>query len=414
MLVEYPIILSHNINRLGDHNEGGDTSVWTSEATNKPSSRTKDDLRYTFWEATSAADQDLFIRTPNFINNPGFENNASDWTLSTSGTATVTLSRVLTDALEGDACAEVDTTVYSSGTIKIKNDQGFTLKEDKTYQFTASIKTDDGTNDTFTLRILDNAGATLASDTITLVTTAYKSVTVEYTATANKRDVRVEIEFPQRVVTSFVDATWFGEIRENDYILFDQGHNLIDATVTVQSRDNPLDSYSTVTSNTVTTQCPYYQEFTGTKAIDWRIQLTNLPRTPEIPQIFLGKKFQLTHSPVAFDPTQEKATSKLVTSEAGIVREYHNFSQRILNANFTNISPEEEFPDFFEWWLDIGRGRYPFWWIWKPTTDPNDIFFYRLSDKTFQFPFDKHIRSGSITAEEVLGATLVRSGPDHC
>lgn len=414
MAVEYPVILSHTIVRLGDLNEGDpDDTAWTSETVNRESILVQDDLRYTSWLATSAADQDLFFRTPNWINNSGFENSVADWVLTASD-ATSTLQQVLTDQLEGDAAAEVDTTVYGSGTVELKNSQSFSLKEDRIYQFSASAKTDDGTNDTFTLRILDSAGGTLASGTIINVTTTYKSATVEFIATADFDDVRVQVDCPERVVTSFLDAMWFGEIRENDYLLLDQGHNLIDASVAIQHRANPSASWTTLETNTVATQSVYYETFTGTKAIDWRLRLTSLLEAPEIPQIFLGKRWTLTHSPVGFDPTNAKSTAKETTSEAGIERDYHNFTQRVLNANFQNLGPEDDFPDWFIWWLDIGRGRYPFWWIWKPTTEPNVIFFHRLSNKVLEFPFDKHSRSGTIAAREVLGAVVVRNGPDQC
>lgn len=413
MAVEYPVILSHTINRLGDHNEGGNNSAWTSETVGFPSTNTQDDLRYTTWLATSAGTQNLFIRTPNWINNSGFEDTAADWVL-TLDASTATFQRVLSNALEGDSAGQVDTTVYGSGTIELKNNQSFSLKEGRIYQFSASAKTDDNTNDTFTLRILDSSGSTLASGTITNVQTVYKSATVEYTADADYDDVRVQLDFPERVVTSYVDVMWFGEIRENDYLLIDQGHNLIDTSVAIQHRANPTASWTTLETNTVTTQGVYYETFTGTKAIDWRLQLTSLSEAPEIPQIFLGKRWTLTHSPVGFDPTNAEATAKVTTSEAGIERDYHNFTQRILNANFQNLSPEVDFPDWFIWWIDIGRGRYPFWWIWKPITEPNKIFFHRLSAKNFKFPFDKHSRSGTIAAKEVLGVKVVRNGPDQC
>jgi len=399
MAVEFPVILSHNINR-----EGAEHLAWTSAADDHETTRTNDGLRFTTWKATDTSTQNLTIRQPNSLTNGGWENSSDGWEVETTGTATVNYTRSTTEQQEGSASAEVDVTSYTSGDIFLNHRKTFNLTANRLYAFSIAWKNDNASADTFKIQILDSAGAVLATASDVAVGIIFRGKSLSFTPTTDEDDVTVQVQFPNLVRTNNLDVACFGELRLVDTIIIDQGHTLKDSDVTIQHRLTPLASFiDSSASASVTTSGVYFRIFTGVAAFDWRIKIENAVIIPEIPLLNLGKRVTLSHNPVSFDPTSESTRTTVTTTEAGVARDFFNFKMRTVSAQFENIGPTTEFQEWEDWFADIDGGRHAFWWIFRPTARPSERLFLRLTDKTFSFPFDRFSRSGGFEAEEVKG-----------
>jgi len=395
MAIEYPWILAHNLNRDGVHFD------WTSEVAGHESDKTQDDIRFTTWRATSAATQNLEVRQATALPNFHWDDTAAGWSIVKTGVNTVTYERDTANAYEGGGCAKVDVSAYTSGVISLEYDMRRDFEEGKTYYIAAAFKCASGSN-TIIIGYSQHDGTPLATQNVTAVGTTYKGGILTYTADADYPGARAGFVVPTAVQTTYIDSVLCAELRDIDTGIID-GHNLQGATIDFQYRMHPTDTWTSASSGVAKNNKVYIDTWTAVAAPIWRVVITGATTSPEIAQIWIGERYTLTHNPVGFDPDAAEATVKETMSDAGIARTYFNYTQRLVNADFKNLHPTVDFPGWEQWWQDIGKGRYPFWWLWRPTSAPTSPLFLKLTNRTLSFPFDKYSRSGGFAAQEILG-----------
>ena len=397
---ENPIGLFHNIVRDGALTAG------TELAANLVS-RIADDTRFTKWVATSAADTYIEVITKNWLRNGGWESNDGDWTLIIADTATVEYSRSIDNPSSGVGHGKLDQTAHTSGAVYLESNQGFLLEEGKTYQLSGSIRAEDAGPYTVSIRVVDEDGATItdANEDIS-ADASWDSGHCRFTPTQDYPDARIRLVIPTDLKEYYFDDILFCELRTVNTAIVDKGHTLRGGSYDIQVKDHLYDSYTSVETGTITSDKEWYEEFSPTnQGAYFRIDWTGLDRTPEIPQLWLGERTNFTRNPTNYDPDHTLRTIKETQSEAGIVRTSHKFTEDMFDADWNHLHPVDDWPLFGQIIKDLGKGATPFFWfIWRPTSDPTDIRFIRLSGRKLAGPYSGHLRSFGIEGKEILGA----------
>lgn len=403
---EFPIIVAHNI--MHDFEDLGVTSFL--DDAHRPK-KMVDDRRDTTWRASSIAAQSIPILPRNILSNGTWQDTTAGWTLDDAG-QTVVYSRDTVTPYRGDGMAKIDIQAWASGTVKLISNDRFTLKAGRTYHCPLVTKQSAGGSDLI-WKILDSTGSLVdaaSTKTIVGVGTSFTSEVMKFTVPGdiNFEGCRLEIEFPGAVIITWLDDVWLQEARAINTVLFDQGHGLRDSTVKVQYKEHATAAYADAVTLTPTTNGQIYSEFTEREALHWNLDIASPILTPQIAQVHLSDRFNLPMAPDSgMDPTKEVSEIPRVVTEAGTSYKYAKFTKAELDPDFSFIDPLTEYPLFEQFWDDIEQGQKSFWYIPWPTSQPARRLFVEMTRAELNFPFQGHLRSGSLDMEEVLGAVKV-------
>ena len=93
-----------------------------------------------------------------------------------------------------------------------------------------------------------------------------------------------------------------------------------------------------------------------------------------------------------------------MTETVGGKRWYSYDYERGVYSFGVKVLDEATHDKWVEWWEEVGRNKFPFWFAWDETDEPEDIKFVRC-DVAFQFPkqlYGGHYRIGQVRLREEL------------
>lgn len=403
---ERPVIFAHN-----EFKEGVFLEDWTSQLDilHTPE-QALDGLRDTFWSAFTAAAQTTPFRVANLLVNGTWQDSSVGWGLVLGATSVGTYARQSTVVLEGDGAGEIDITTYGATEVnQIHSDRRYTLKAGVTYHIAFAAKSALDSALDAKMILFDSAGVAKATATVSAVTdVAWQGAQASFTPTVDMRGAYVALEAIPEVNTTYFDTAMFAPVRAVDSWAIDQAHDLRGATVKLETKLHPMDSWTTQKTIVPVDNRVIYETFAGVKAMWFRLDISSPILVPKLPGLWIGERFTLTHNPLSgWDSDERNTDSNKVDTDGGTSYIYKNWTKHGVNPNFSNIHPTIEFPAWKQWWEDTNEGVDAFWWINNPITLPDEMLLVLLTDTSFGFPFDEHLRSGGFSAEELLGALEV-------
>jgi len=156
------------------------------------------------------------------------------------------------------------------------------------------------------------------------------------------------------------------------------------------------------------TTLPIWKTFTAASRRYWRIRLEGLTASPEIFNVWLSKRIQLTFGPYGdFDPWEKESVDTPTRSSGGGFQNVHHYSFRKFSFPWENLD-DAKMALLDEWWLyagDLGRN---WWFLWQPTayaaspTASNAPVYINSAGMNRKFGFYRSIRQGVINGVEVL------------
>jgi len=140
----------------------------------------------------------------------------------------------------------------------------------------------------------------------------------------------------------------------------------------------------------------------------WRIRLEGLTAAPEIFNVWLGKRIQLTFGLYGdFDPWAERLEGVTVRSDGGGSQAVYYFAMRLLAAQFENLN-DAKMTLIDQWWSEAGAKCLNWWWLWSPDSydgspdEKSAPVYFNSASMVRKFGFNKSVRYGGIDAEEAL------------
>ena len=123
--------------------------------------------------------------------------------------------------------------------------------------------------------------------------------------------------------------------------------------------------------------------------VEWiRIGLTlGGAAVPEVGQIVFGRRRQLKHAPNRpFDITDLQTNSDTFESRAGVQTDTPRLiGRRRLVANLNPFNEPFQ-QDLIDWHTDLNQGISPFVWIDTPDATPDDFWFMKKQQPSFEYP----------------------------
>jgi len=212
--------------------------------------------------------------------------------------------------------------------------------------------------------------------------------------------------------TSVHTITWnFASAQNMDTFVLDKGFTLSGATVYFQHSTDGVSFTNVVTISGLDSGDTYWRTFTAISRQYWRLRITGLTAQPKIPNVWAGKRIELTFGPFGeFDPWASEVVGDGTTGTGGGQQFTRRYIRRVLRASFEGLNTTRY--AFLKSWRDqAGDLGYNFWWLTYPTTRANsptdsDYFpiYYNTQGGMVSFPFaqSEAMRHGSIEASEVL------------
>jgi len=145
--------------------------------------------------------------------------------------------------------------------------------------------------------------------------------------------------------------------------------------------------------------------FTSSNYPVWELILErNMDLTYEIGQMFVGPKMDVEYLQVAGFDTHGSESHGTMTETVGGKRWYSYDYERGVYSFGVKVLDEVTHDKWVEWWEEVGRSKFPFWFAWDETDEPEDIKFVRC-DTAFQMPkqlYGGHYRIGQVRLREEL------------
>lgn len=407
-MTEYAEILAHNV-------LDGATIIANSASGYEPE-KMRDGHRHTWWQAPSTATQFIKIVCANLLDNGDFETNLDGWDDLATGGGAGTFARNTSSPLIGnaDALCTVTTANDSSSIYLIYVFKPFLARANRTYRmmFRASHQ---GAGSKYVRFGFVKDGAIEDSDYYSVPTgilTTGSNCKIDVTPTSDIW-LRPYIRFLEAQTTQ-IDEVYVNEVRAVDTIIIDAGHTLAMGNIQVwySAGPAPMGWTEALSITTWNDDAPVYITFTGVKALRWRIRLAvtayyGSPPAIKIPQLYLGKRWTMPHYfSGRFDPHEQKRFDNVFTGQRGIVQRTLKYNQRIFRASMSHMSSSdyENAKMFFE---DTDNGLKPFFFVYQPTSDLNDVMFMRLKGAR-KLPYQGGtLRNWGFDAEEVVGRRVI-------
>jgi len=153
---------------------------------------------------------------------------------------------------------------------------------------------------------------------------------------------------------------------------------------------------------------PIWKTFVAVSRRYWRIRLEGLTAAPEIFNIWLGKRIQLTFGPYGdFDPWEEESVDNPLRSESGGFQNVHYYSFRKFSFSWENLT-DTQMTLLDQWWDEAGSTGLNWWFLWEPDNyednpgESNAPVYLNSAGMNRKFGFDRSVRSGVIEGMEVL------------
>lgn len=201
----------------------------------------------------------------------------------------------------------------------------------------------------------------------------------------------------------YIQGDWpASEIQSADSLIID-GHtyNGEDLALVKASSSNFFDA-ATVSAWTATSAIQL-RRFATTTFRSMRIITPNAVSTPgSISEMFLGPRITLDRNPRRpFDPYEE--ISKNVNNETESGREVviHRFRRRLVRARFINVA-SATYGKLREMWQNHSGLKLPFWWSFRPETEPEETFMAKVADDRFRFTYNPFRRDGLLNFKQDL------------
>jgi len=192
-------------------------------------------------------------------------------------------------------------------------------------------------------------------------------------------------------------------IQEADAWLLDN-HNLdgLELSLVVASSLNFFDA-TTVEVFTANTSAPLLRRFSSVTFASAKVNVPTVTGSPaQIGEMFVGPRFTLERNPVApFDPDETMAKVLRREAESGRRVQLPRFTRRMVNANFTNVS-SAFYADIKSWYDSRASKGLPFWWAFRPATDPAKAFYCTWDGDRLTFPLTPFRRNGTLTLSEEI------------
>lgn len=375
---EFPVILSQNVL----HN----ARLVGTDIVDHELKRLQDGHRHTWWQAPGTSTQSIEIRPQNSAINPDFEIDINGWSQLISGGGAGSLVHNIISPIvgAGDALLTATTADASTDAVAAIQIQPILLKANRTYRIMMRALVQDASQKNVRLGFIKEG---LVEDAA-----FYSVVAVQTTDSGHHVDVTPTEDIwahpymravePQ---TMQFDDVVVGEVRDVDTIIIDAGHTMLLAAITVQFRNNEKITYSSVSSPSKlvwTNNAPVYINFDGQKSLSWKINITVLP-IPQIevakaPLIYLGKRWTLPHHfSGSFDPQQTERFDDMTIGDRGVAQRSLKHNQRKFVASLSAID-STNYLDVEKFFEDTDNAADPFFFIWKPETNMNDILCMRL------------------------------------
>ena len=407
MAIEYPIILAHNLL---------DGATLSSDAPIVPGhelERMRDGYRHTCWEAPNLDNQTIYIKSPSIIDNPDFVVDLSGWIVAGDGA----ISRNTDNPLEGNADmqANVNTADDGDNPFYIVNTRPIYLESTKKYTFT--IQVGGGGANTDRLRIgfmkVDTLEEVEDNYTEFALTTYPEPKSAEhanwYPTTTGWYFVYIRILQPG---TYYLNSIIVNRARGIDTVIIDAGHTLRFCHLNIDMYDvfpGGGSNYDGIISG----DGPVLIFFDNPSGMPMRcrIQIGTNPgwnnMLPSIPIMCIGQRWTMPHHFSGdFDPHAEERNEEVSIGERGITQRFLKFNQRVFRADmkYLTAADYENVKDFF---MDTENGLKPFYFAWKPTSDPTDILYMRLRGNREVPYYGGTLRNWSFEAEEVAGTRRI-------
>ena len=156
-----------------------------------------------------------------------------------------------------------------------------------------------------------------------------------------------------------------------------------------------------VTINAPDSAVIYWREFTAQTKQWWRLRITGLTAAPEIFNVWLGKRIDLTFGSYGdFDPKEEEVIGDAAEGASGGFQWTQRFRRRRLRADFQNLT-DTQFALIEQWWTEAGRDGKNWWWLTYPTSEPTDPLYLNCQGAARKFAFNHAVRYGILEAVEV-------------
>jgi hypothetical protein len=122
----------------------------------------------------------------------------------------------------------------------------------------------------------------------------------------------------------------------------------------------------------------------------------------EVAEMFLGQRYQFLKNPVApFDPDEELVRNVHHEAESGRTASLHRFRKRTISLAFRNVT-NSFYAGVNSWWGNHGSQRLPFFWSFRPETEPSRTVYVQADMERLSFPLTPHRRDGTLTFVEEL------------
>jgi len=186
-----------------------------------------------------------------------------------------------------------------------------------------------------------------------------------------------------------------------DTFVLDKSFTLTSGTIYLDYSTDGANWTNAASQATPVSTTIYWKEFTSQTKQYWRIRITGLTAQPQIYNVWLGARIDLTFGPSGdFDPYEEELVGDGAHGAAGGFTWTHRFRRRVLRAGFENLN-DTQFALITSWWTQAGRDGKSFWWLTWPTTEPTDPLYVNCEGAAKRFAFNGPVRAGMIEAYEV-------------
>ena len=212
--------------------------------------------------------------------------------------------------------------------------------------------------------------------------------------------------------TAVHTITWnFSGAVEMDTFVLDKNFTLDGATVRLQWSTDAVNFTTVVTISGLDSDVTYWRTFTAVTKQYWRLRITGLTAQPKIPNLWAGKRIELTFGPFGpFDPQASEVVGEGTEGTGGGGQYTRRFTQRVLRADFRHLT-DAKYALIKSWRDQAGDTGKNFWWLTFPSTragDPTNSDYFpiyfntRGGSVTFPFQQAQSTRQGSIDANEAL------------
>lgn len=201
----------------------------------------------------------------------------------------------------------------------------------------------------------------------------------------------------------YIQADWpASEVQTADALVID-GHQFdgVDLALVKASSSNFFDA-ATIDDWTSTASIQL-RRFAANTFRSLRIIAPSAVSTPHcISEMFVGERLTLDRNPRrGFDPHEEISKNVNNETESGREVTIHRFRRRMVRARMTNVN-SATYGALREMWQNHSGLSRPFWWSFRPATEPEETFMAKVADDRFRWPHTPFRRDGVLNFRQVI------------